>query len=333
MSGRKLYVCADISIDEALAEIADDDPVTALLWPWLLVHLDDWGRSSASPRRLKAAVAPMMNSVTMDTITKALHAFADHHLIALYEVDGQSYLAVNPEKWWRYQTHIHKSKRDNDQSAIPAPPSDAFTVHRGVPRNLAEFRDGSQVDCASLPPSTYHPTPTTLLPPPSSHTSTHIDTSANAEVVDASPPPDGIDWDGTAPNEEQTTPPADSRISYKRIVEMWNTTCPSLPAVMEIKGERQRRTKQLFELVDGYGGLETFFKRVEASDFLAGRNPSKTHPNWRANYDFITKRATVVQILEGTHDNRGASVPAMNTNTQRALEIFRELKEGEDAGK
>jgi len=38
---RKLYVSTDISIDEALAEIADDDALSALLWPWLLVHLDD----------------------------------------------------------------------------------------------------------------------------------------------------------------------------------------------------------------------------------------------------------------------------------------------------
>lgn len=152
---RKLYISDDISIDEALAEIADKDPMLALLWPWLLVHLDDWGRSSASPRRLKGAIAPMIEAVSADTIEAALNAYAAKHLIALYEVEGQRYLAVNPEKWWRYQTHIHKSKREDDRSSIPPPPAEAFTYSaesRGVPRSPAENR-------ASPPPST-------LLPPP-----------------------------------------------------------------------------------------------------------------------------------------------------------------------
>jgi len=152
---RKLYVSTDISIDEAIAEIADDDPLSALLWPWLLVHLDDWGRSSASARRLKGAVAPMFEAVTVEVIERALQAYAAKGLIALYEVGGHRYLAVEPEKWWRYQTHIHRSKREVDGSAIPAPPADAFTTPaevRGESRNVAGI-------CASLPPS-LPPSPT-----------------------------------------------------------------------------------------------------------------------------------------------------------------------------
>jgi len=76
-------------------------------------------------------------------------------------------------------------------------------------------------------------------------------------------------------------------------------------------------------------GLETFFRRVEASDFLAGRTKEQA----RFGIDWITKPGNFVKILEGNYDNRGASVPTMNTNTQRALDIFRELKEAEDAGK
>lgn len=181
---RKLYVSTDISIDEALAEIADEDPVSALLWPWVLVHLDDWGRSSASARRLKAAVAPMMTTVTVDVICGALERYAAHGLIALYEVDGQEYLAVNPEKWWRYQTHIHKSKRDNDQSPIPAPPAGVFQKHRGKSRDSAGQRGNagdSAQNCASPPPTTLHPPPTT-------HTSTEEMGKPSISSGGAAPP-------------------------------------------------------------------------------------------------------------------------------------------------
>jgi len=211
---RKLYVSTDISIDEAVAEIAEEDPVAALLWPWLLVHLDDWGRSSASERRLKAAVAPMMETITTEVIRGALERYATHGLIALYEVDGQEYLAVNPEKWWRYQTHIHKSKRDNDQSLVPAPPAGVLRKPRGISRNHAEPRGESRDsarNCASPPPSTHHPPPTTHT---TTYTTTHTSSgetlnpcvSPGAEEAPkrTDDPPD-IDFGG--PDSDTTQPP------------------------------------------------------------------------------------------------------------------------------
>src|SRR5690606_836593 len=42
----------------------------------------------------------------------------------LYEVDGKPYIAIDSEKWFRYQTYIPKAKRADDSgSRIPAPPS------------------------------------------------------------------------------------------------------------------------------------------------------------------------------------------------------------------
>jgi hypothetical protein len=153
---RKLYISSDISLDEALAEVADTDPTSALLWPWLLVHLDDWGRGSANLRRLKAQIAPMNKVVTEKLLEKTLNLFAENGLIAIYEVDGSRFMAVNPDKWWKYQTHIHKGKRETDKSEIPSPPEDAFqkalqtdtiedesrnpAENRGIPRNSAGNR-------------------------------------------------------------------------------------------------------------------------------------------------------------------------------------------------
>ena len=81
---RKLYISSDISLDEASRRVADTDPTSALLWPWLFVHLDDWGRGSANLRRLKAQIAPMNKVVTEKLLEKTLNLFggkrADRHL-------------------------------------------------------------------------------------------------------------------------------------------------------------------------------------------------------------------------------------------------------------
>ncbi|MEM0138511.1 MAG: hypothetical protein QW100_02135 [Thermoplasmatales archaeon] len=122
---RKVYISSDISIDEALVEIAETAPLEALLWPWLLTAFDDWGRAEASPRRLKAKIFPGNSIVTIDVIDNALKSFAGVGLIRLYEVDGKQYMAIpDIEKWYKYQTHIRRERRpgkDKMESSIPGP--------------------------------------------------------------------------------------------------------------------------------------------------------------------------------------------------------------------
>ena len=150
------------------------------------------------------------------------------------------------------------------------------------------------------------------------------DTSDDVSLLRDTADDDGIEW------EEPTQPPKRrSPTPYQKIVDLFNECCPSLPSVQSIANDSRRKRLKAAHDALGMDGLETFFRRVEASDFLAGRTKEQA----RFGIDWITKPGNFVKILEGNYDNRGTSVPAMNTNTQRALEIFRELKEGEDAGK
>ena len=55
---RKIFIADSACTDEALMEVADQNPLAALLWPWLLLSLDDWGRGSANPRQLRARLFP-----------------------------------------------------------------------------------------------------------------------------------------------------------------------------------------------------------------------------------------------------------------------------------
>ena len=138
---RKIYFADSASTDERLMQVADANGTAALMWPWLLAGLDDWGRSTANPRQLRAKLFPLNSAVTEDLVAEALQLFAKAGLVVLYEVDGRPFVAVPAEKWFRYQSHIHRSKRFSDQSRCPAPSSCAprdSAETRGVPRDSAE---------------------------------------------------------------------------------------------------------------------------------------------------------------------------------------------------
>lgn len=159
----KVYISSDISLDEPLNELGEQNPLYTLIWPWLLTAFDDWGRADASPRRLKAQLFPLLDAITVNVIRDAILAYDQVGLLMHYEVEGKWFIAIPREKWFRYQTHIHKDKRDNDeQSRIPAPPSDTSAHLRASPRDIAEPRASSAENCASPSPS---PSPSLSLSP------------------------------------------------------------------------------------------------------------------------------------------------------------------------
>lgn len=146
--GRKVFVSSDMSTDDRLIAVAEADPQAALLWPWVLTAFDDWGRAEASPRTLKARVFPAVACVTAEDVDRALRAFAAAGLLVLYESDGKPCMAIPQDKWFGYQTQIPKSKRDRDESRIPAPPTGTTLAHsRAIPSDPAEYRETS-LDCA-----------------------------------------------------------------------------------------------------------------------------------------------------------------------------------------
>ncbi|MBX6395330.1 MAG: hypothetical protein IRY98_06370, partial [Alicyclobacillaceae bacterium] len=171
MMGRKVYITSDMSIDDRLIEVAEEDEMAAAMWPWFLTALDDWGRCLANPKSLKNKVFQLFPSMDAEAIERALQLYANAGLIRLYEVDGRRYAAVPAAKWWKYQTHIRKDKRQKDDSRYPAPPSDvdaqeqdgAETDAESDAQLRADAREDaeSRANARTSPPS---PTPTTLPP-------------------------------------------------------------------------------------------------------------------------------------------------------------------------
>lgn len=162
---RKVFISSDMSIDEAVSEVAEQDPVSALIWPWVLTCFDDWGRAKASPREIKNSTFPANDLVTTEVIGKAISLYGVR-LVHLYEAEGKPYMCINPDKWFKYQTHIRGEKRENDRSKHPAPVDDNSAQVRASARSNAQSADNLTNRIPSPSPS--------LSPSPSNQSSSVV---------------------------------------------------------------------------------------------------------------------------------------------------------------
>ena len=120
--GRKRFITSDMSIDEKIAEIAAENPVAALMWPWFITGFDDWGRMEAVPGKIKLSIFPAFPYTSKD-IKEAIDLYDKYGIVHKYEVDGKEYIAIEPEKYYKYQTYIRGDKREKDNSNCPPPPN------------------------------------------------------------------------------------------------------------------------------------------------------------------------------------------------------------------
>lgn len=89
---RKVYITSEMSIDERLLDVAEQDQLAALIWPWILTTFDDWGRAEAKPKKLKMKVFPGNEIVTVETIEAALNLYNKAGLIRIFKENGVPYI-------------------------------------------------------------------------------------------------------------------------------------------------------------------------------------------------------------------------------------------------
>lgn len=104
----------DICTDEVLARLSGDvERCYVRLW----THLDDEGRAVDNPLLIKAALFPLVETISTSDVDGWLARLADAGLVRRYEVDGRRYLTAKPDAWARWQ----KPRRKVD-SKLPEPP-------------------------------------------------------------------------------------------------------------------------------------------------------------------------------------------------------------------
>lgn len=86
------------------------------------------------------------------------------------------------------------------------------------------------------------------------------------------------------------------------VLKEWNNRMPW--KVREISGSRLIHLKERLKENQFVCEFHTILTKILESDFLSGRKPSKDHPNFRADLDFVIKNNTnYIKILEGKYDN------------------------------
>ena len=99
---------------------------------------------------------------------------------------------------------------------------------------------------------------------------------------------------------------------YQGIADLWNEVCVSLPRLKTLSDNRRKKIRcrlDEFKVETEEQMLEatrSLFERVQASDFLTGRQPNKT--GWTATFDWLFDNGSNwVKVQEGNYDNdRGA---------------------------
>lgn len=114
---------------------------------------------------------------------------------------------------------------------------------------------------------------------------------------------------------------------FLEIANLFNAICLTLTPVQSMTDERIRK---IFLIQQQYGNnfdFESFFKRVEKSDFLTGRNGKwYTAGEKKANFDWIMKLDNIKKILSGLYDNKESNNNGRNSSiSDEDLEFLSKL--------
>jgi predicted phage replisome organizer len=89
----------------------------------------------------------------------------------------------------------------------------------------------------------------------------------------------------------------------QQIVDLFNSTCVSLPSVRSLSEARKKAIKARLNTytIDDF---KQCFENAQASSFLKGSNPR----NWTATFDWLIKDANMAKVLDGNYvDNKNQS--------------------------
>ena len=89
-------------------------------------------------------------------------------------------------------------------------------------------------------------------------------------------------------------------VSPETIVDLYNTTCPSL---MPLKYLTRNRREAITAALSTYTveQLRQCFQIAENTEFLKGKNPR----SWKATFDWLMVEENMVKVLEGNYANIG----------------------------
>lgn len=105
----------------------------------------------------------------------------------------------------------------------------------------------------------------------------------------------------TEPNQTNKT----EGVPFEKIRLLWNDVCVSFAKIQGINGKRQKTVAARWHERPELSWWAEYFARIEASDFLKGKNDR----GWHATFDWVVNPANMDKILEGNYDPKKGVTP------------------------
>jgi predicted phage replisome organizer len=100
-----------------------------------------------------------------------------------------------------------------------------------------------------------------------------------------------------------STKPIVDRVPHKQIMDLYHSICTTLPKIKEMTKARQETIRGWYKSTPDIKLFEDYFKKVQASDFLTGRDGK-----WlKCGFDWIIKPSNRQKVLEGNYDNKNTA--------------------------
>lgn len=263
-------------------------PMHRLLFMGLISNADDEGRLQGHPALVKSMVFPYDVDITHQQVEKWLIDLHNEGLIWIYEVGKQRYI------WIRNFLKYQQINRPTP-SKLPAPPEDADDIKLISTESETSETAHEQLSEDSL--NTHEQLNESSL-------NTHSEKNRKEKEIEIEREENINDLTFLTESACQQDKPVDtskqSPPPYKKIAELYNTICVSLPKVEELTDKRKRHIKVTWvNFKQDISKFRELFERAEASDFLSGRSG-----RWRCNFDWLIVYNNAVKVLEGVYDNK-----------------------------
>ena len=102
------------------------------------------------------------------------------------------------------------------------------------------------------------------------------------------------------PNNKVNNKCDNKEIDYSAVSEAFNSICISLPKIKVLTDIRKTHIKSFLKIITKYDlSVNDYFEKVQASDFLSGRNGQ-----WKnCSFDWLIKRENTIKVCEGNYSN------------------------------
>lgn len=114
-----------------------------------------------------------------------------------------------------------------------------------------------------------------------------------------------------------------NELDFDEILNLFNAICHSYKPVGKLTDTRKLKINRANTVLNG--DFENFFKRVEKSDFLSGRNGRWNINGTQANFDWIMKLDNISKIQNGVYDNKENSNGRNSSISGEDLEFLSKL--------